>query len=334
MWQLHFITLCSYIILLLLGSSFTASFMAEKKRARSATSEPRFFCDVNDCTFETNSSRNLKTHKLTHSAALFHCDVTGCSFETIHSSSFTRHKKNHTTICKCDFPGCSFETNTALKLKRHISNHSKEPVIFKCSVCDTPFKTLQYLKRHEKTASHKRKVDLEFAAAEEAEKAAKKAARDTKETDRLRKRRRTEAEKQSASLKNQETLRAKLAKRNKAPPIIETGTEEDVLSALVRYHGSTSAAMLLHDDDEKIKSNIKKFINVSSEAKSEIRKAWQKSEMALNTPYLSCASCGIRNHGNYAEIEVATLPDFFKFKAKHQFMYDILKGEVSLCCLL
>jgi hypothetical protein len=210
---------------------------------------------------------------------------------------------------------------------------------FFCSVCgnDHDFKTLQNLNKHEKTQSHKRKLDPEFAAAEEVEKVTKKAARDLKETDRLRTRRkcrRTEAEKQSASLKNQETLRAKLAKMNKAPPIIETGTEEDVLSALVRYHGSTSAAMLLHDDDEKIKSNIKKFINVSSEAKSEIRKAWQKSEMALNTPYLSCASCGIRNHGNYAEIEVATLPDFFKFKAKHQFMYDILKGEVSLCCLL
>ena len=203
-----------------------------------------------------------------------------------------------------------------------------------CSVCDNghDFTTLQKLKRHEKTASHKRKVDLEFAAAEEAEKAAKKAARDTKETDRMRKRRRTEAEKQSASLKNQETLRAKLAKMNKAPPIIETGTEEDVLSALVRYHGSTSAAMLLHDDDEKIKSNIEKFINVSPEAKSEIRKAWQESEMALNTPYLSCASCGIRNHGNYAEIKVATLPDFFKFKAKDQVMFDVLKGEISLCC--
>jgi hypothetical protein len=116
--------------------------------------------------------------------------------------------------------------------------------------------------------------------------------------------------------------------RNKASPITETGTEEDVLSALVRYHGSTNAAMLLHDDDEKIKSNIEKFINVSPEAKSEIRKSWQESKMALNAPYLSCASCGIRNHGNYAEIDVATLPDFFKFKAKDQAMFDVLKGEV------
>jgi hypothetical protein len=212
--------------------------------------------------------------------------------------------------------------------------------VFFCSVCDTghDFKTLQNLNQHEKRASHKRKLDPEFAAAEEAEKAAKKAARDTKETarlketDKLRKRHRTKAEKELASKENQRTFYAKLKKRNTAPPITETGTEEDVLSALVRYHGSTSAAMLLHDDDEKIKSNIEKFINVSPEAKSEIRKAWQESEMALNTPYLSCASCGIRNHGNYAEIKVATLPDFFKFKAKDQVMFDVLKGEISLCC--
>jgi hypothetical protein len=150
----------------------------------------------------------------------------------------------------------------------------------------------------------------------------------------LKKRRRTKAEKQLASRKNQKRLYAKLNEKNTTPPITETGTEEDVLSALVRYHGSTSAAMLLHDDDEKIKSNIEKFINVSPEAKSEIRKAWQESEMALNTPYLACSSCGIRNHGNYDYIDVATLPDFFKFKAKDQVMFDVLKGGILLCCLL
>ena len=82
--------------------------------------------------------------------------------------------------------------------------------------------------------------------------ATNKTARDTKETDRLKKRRRTKAEKQLASGKNQNRLYAKLNEKNTTPPITETGTEEDVLSALVRYHGSTSAAMLLHDDDEKI----------------------------------------------------------------------------------
>ena len=54
----------------------------------------------------------------------------------------------------------------------------------------------------------------------------------------------------------------------------------------------------------------------------------------MNTPYLACSSCGIRKHGNYDEIDVATLPDFFKFKAKDQVMFDVLKGGISLCCLL
>ena len=41
---------------------------------------------------------------------------------------------------------------------------------FFCSICGNghDFKTLQNLKKHEKTASHKRKLDPEFAAAEEA----------------------------------------------------------------------------------------------------------------------------------------------------------------------
>ena len=85
--------------------------------------------------------------------------------------------------------------------------------------------------------------------------------------------------------------------------------------------------MLLYDDDDKIKSNIKKFVHVSSEAKAEIRKTWEESEMAANAPLLACASCGIRDHGDYAEKEVATLPDFFKFKPKHQAIFDVLKGE-------
>ena len=207
---------------------------------------------------------------------------------------------------------------------------------FLCSVCGNghDFKSRSHLIQHEKSASHKRKIDPEFAAEKAAEKATNKTARDTKETERLKKRHRTKAEKQLASRKNQKRLYAKLNEKNTTPPITETGTEEDVLSALVRYHGSTSAAMLLHDDDEKIKSNIEKFINVSPEAKSEIRKAWQESEMALNTPYLACSSCGIRNHGNYDDIGVATLPDFFKFKAKDQVMFDVLKGGILLCCLL
>ena len=39
----------------------------------------------------------------------------------------------------------------------------------------------------------------------------------------------------------------------------QTEREEDALKALVRYHGSTNVAMLLHTDNERIKSNIRKF---------------------------------------------------------------------------
>jgi hypothetical protein len=54
---------------------------------------------------------------------------------------------------------------------------------FFCTVCnnDHDYKTLKSLNQHKNSASHKRKVDPEFAAAEEAEKAAKKRQRRTKE---------------------------------------------------------------------------------------------------------------------------------------------------------
>ena len=59
---------------------------------------------------------------------------------------------------------------------------------FCCDVCCNghDYKTSQNLKKHENSSSHKRKLDPEFAASEEAEKATKKAAnkatRDEKET--------------------------------------------------------------------------------------------------------------------------------------------------------
>ena len=71
-------------------------------------------------------------------------------------------------------------------------------------------------------------------------------------------------------------------------------------------------AMLLHTDNERIKSNIRKFVRVSPEVKATIRKTWQEGKMATSRAYYSCATCGIRDHGNYAQIDVAALPDFFK----------------------
>ena len=92
--------------------------------------------------------------------------------------------------------------------------------------------------------------------------------------------------------------------------------------------------MLLHTDDDRIRSNINKFVHVSREAKAKIRKTWQEGDMATSRAHFSCATCGIRDHGNYAEMDVAALPEFFKFQEKDQAMFDVLKGLslVSLFC--
>jgi hypothetical protein len=216
------------------------------------------------------------------------------------------------------------------------------------------------------TSSHKRKCDPEFAAAEEADKAAKKATREAdKEADKAAnkatkaankatrgekekvrkagdkekerkanrdqrdvniKRKRSKAEKDESQRVSSKIQYKKQTERDPAPWVIGDGTEEDTLKALVRYHGSTSVAMLLHTDNERIKSNIRKFVRVSPEVKAKIRKAWQEGEMAPNRAHFSCATCGVRDHGNYAQTHVAALPDFFKFREKDQAMYDVLKG--------
>ena len=46
----------------------------------------------------------------------------------------------------------------------------------------------------------------------------------------------------------------KQTERDPAPWVCGDGTEEDALKALVRYHGSPNVAMLLHTDNEIIKS--------------------------------------------------------------------------------
>ena len=55
---------------------------------------------------------------------------------------------------------------------------------------------------------------------------------------------------------------------------------------------------------------IQKFIYVSKDWKAEIRKLWEEGEMIDNKPLLVCASYGMRDHGEYAEGEVANLPFF------------------------
>ena len=188
------------------------------------------------------------------------------------------------------------------------------------------------------TASQKRKIDAEFAAAEEVKKAAAKQIRNemqieikagSKETERKAGARETarkaarnqgtanvnrdqsKAHQQLAQKKLSRAQHKKATEEDPAPWIIGTGTEEDALKALVRYHGSTSVAMLLHTEDIRMIKNISKFVHVSPEAKAAIRKTWQEGEMAINRAHFSCATCGIRDNGNYAEMNVADLPDFF-----------------------
>lgn len=224
---------------------------------------------------------------------------------------------------------------------------------FLCRACGDgrDYQTNWRLKVHEETARHKRSLDADFSAAEGAEEVATKKARDEKERARERdakekarlanrdqreanrRRDRSAAEKQASGNKAQKAFHKKVAEMGKdVPPIVGTGTEDDALKALVRYHGSTGAAMLLHDDDERIKNNIRKFVMVSPEAKKEIRKAWEGSRMALNTPLASCASCGIRDRGNYVEVDVAVLPGLFKFKRKDHAKFKVLEGGALLRC--
>ena len=153
---------------------------------------------------------------------------------------------------------------------------------FKCERCNPThdYKTAKKLSRHENTPSHKRKFDPNFAAAEEVEKAAAKKIRNekqiaikagaketerkagAKETARLAARNQGKANSNRNQSKAHQQLAQKILQRaqhkkatekDPAPWIIGTGTEEDALKALVRYHGSTSVAMLLHTDDIRMK---------------------------------------------------------------------------------
>ena len=147
-----------------------------------------------------------------------------------------------------------------------------------------------------------------------AKETARKAARNQGEANENRDQ--SKAHQQVAQKRLSRAQHKKATEEDPAPWIIGTGTEEDALKALVRYHGSTNVAMLLHTDDIRMKKNIYKFVHVSPEAKAAIRKTWQEGEMAINRAHFSCATCGIRDNGNYAEMNVADLPDFLNFIRK------------------
>ena len=183
MWQLlHNIIAGALCLYILKGSSFLTSSLMSQKQARSATNEAgvmTFVCDFDNCTLEANSASSLKRHKVSHSAPLLHCDFPGCFYETVHISTFKRHSLTHSQaekeVLHCDIPGCSFETVYVSSLKRHNLTHSQAEKeedergqSYFCIACGTghDFKTRSNLNQHEKTASHKSKIDPEFAAVE------------------------------------------------------------------------------------------------------------------------------------------------------------------------
>jgi len=288
--------------------------------------------------------------------AVLHCDFMGCSYETKDPSNLKRHKSNHTKVVNkasasaeievshstellhCDFMGCSYETKDPSNLKRHKSNHTKaENLTFESGefiCCGHDYEDAKRFNQHRKTVKHRKLTDPEFAKTEAAKKAEVKCKRkrekDSEAVQQANARKRLRLSKLKD--RKEEFIRnAKVSKDREADFIVGDGTEEDAKKALERYHGSSSAAMLLDlDDNERTLEKIQKFIHVSKERKAEIRKLWKEGEMSDNKPLLVCASCGMRDHGEYAEEEVAKLPFFFEFKENDHARLDILKGFLSI----
>ena len=65
-------------------------------------------------------------------------------------------------------------------------------------------------------------------------------------------------------MKHQDKVDPEGAEPKKKVRVAEAQAKRDVKET-VRYHGSTNVAMLLHTDNERIKSNIRKFVRVSPE---------------------------------------------------------------------
>jgi hypothetical protein len=200
--------------------------------------------------------------------------------------------------------------------------------------CGHDFANSNNLNQHRLRDRHKRLTDPEFAKTEAAKKAEVKCKRKReKDSNAVQKRKALKRQREDYARKRREEFirNAKVSNDREADFIVGDGTEEDAKKALERYHGSSSAAMLLDlDDNERTLEKIQKFIHVSKERKAEIRKLWEEGEMSDNKPLLVCASCGMRDHGEYAEEEVAKLPFFFEFKENDHARLDILKGFLSI----
>ena len=171
--------------------------------------------------------------------------------------------------------------------KRHQNKTARKEIGHHCEACNASFKSIQALKRHEQTMKHQDKVDPEGAEPKKKARVAEaQAKRDVKETARKAgeretarkngdkekhrlaardqsnnnmKRKRSKADKDAKQRAFSIIQYRKQTERDPAPWVSGDGTEEDALKALVRYHGSTNVAMLLHTDNERIKSNIRKL---------------------------------------------------------------------------
>ena len=301
--------------------------MTEKAEFSTVYSE--FTC----CEHTFTTAQSLKRHKKSPSYKRL-ADPDFAKTEAAEKAAKDAEK----AVLHCDFMGCSYETKDPSNLKRHKSNHTKaenlavESGEFIC--CGHDYRTAKRLSIHRLTDKHKGLTDPEFAKTEAAKKAEVKCKRkrekDSEAVQQANARKRLRLSKLKD--REEEFLRnAKVSNDREADFIVGDGTEEDAKKALERYHGSSSAAMLLDlDDNERTLEKIQKFIHVSKERKAEIRKLWKEGEMSDNKPLLVCASCGMRDHGEYAEEEVAKLPFFFEFKENDHARLDILKGFLSI----
>ena len=217
--------------------------------------------------------------------------------------------------------GAPFGNSNAQKTTRYICN---------CRGYEHDYKTAQHLKLHLETSLHQRLTDPEFAKTEAAEKADVKCKRKREKESKAVQQHKGQSRQRLDYARKRENELARAAhviNGREADFIVGDGTEEDAKKALERYHGSSSAAMLLDiDDDKRTLEKIQKFIYVSKDRKAEIRKLWEEGEMSDNKPLLVCASCGMSDNGEYAEEEVANIPIFFELKKNDHDRFDILKG--------
>ncbi len=147
-----------------------------------AAVEESFFCSICGNGHDFKSRSHLIQHEKTDShkrkkaaaAGLAKIDPEFAAVEEAKKAD--SHSAEGKEVLHCDFPGCSFESVYVSNLKRHSLIHSQaekeeDERSYFCIACGNghDFKSRSRLNEHEKIASHKRKIDPEFAVAEEAD---------------------------------------------------------------------------------------------------------------------------------------------------------------------